>query len=35
VAAVTQSGNAPVCRWMKTLGLQPGDVLRVPDKWPR
>ncbi len=35
VAAVTMNGNVPVRNWMKGLGLQPGDVLRVPEKWPR
>jgi hypothetical protein len=35
LAAVTQCANAPVRHWLKDLGLQPGDVLRVPDKWPR
>jgi hypothetical protein len=35
VAAVTQNGNAPVQKWMKTLGLQPGKAIRVPETWPR
>ena len=35
LAAVTQNGNAPVRHWLKDLGLRPGDVLRVPEKWPR
>ncbi len=35
MAAVTLNGNAPVRNWMKNLGLQPGGVIRVPEKWPR
>jgi hypothetical protein len=35
LAAVTQNANAPVRNWMKELGLRPGDVLRVPERWPR
>jgi hypothetical protein len=35
LAAVTQNANAPRKNWMRELGLQPGDVIRVPEKWPR
>ena len=32
VAAVTLNANAPVRDWVKALGLQPGEVIRVPAK---
>jgi Subtilase family len=35
LAAVTQNANAPVRNWAKALGLQPGEVIRVPENWPR
>jgi hypothetical protein len=35
LAAATRGAGAPLWAWLEALQVRPGDVLRVPPRWPR